>query len=214
MSIFLKFFIWKFDRCSLIDVQKWDWSLIRRKKNPASVSGCFLLYLFGVGTKLRLLFKRLSVSKENECFDKFITFLDGSDLCINYKILRCCLWVFSYLLWSYICINFQLSCFLQNSKQSSVLTNISKWMRNRISSNVFEYKDFTLSISSCAFVYECACNYFLYLFYKSHKGNIDFKDKKETYLTNIAPNNVYFKINKRHTRKRCEICSKLTMKYC
>ena len=54
--------------------------MIRRKKFSESVSSYFLLYFFGVGTKLRFLFKSLKVSKENECFDKLITFPDRSDL--------------------------------------------------------------------------------------------------------------------------------------
>ena len=41
---------------------------------------CFLLYFFGVGTKLRFLFKSLKVVEEKDCFDKFITFFEGSDL--------------------------------------------------------------------------------------------------------------------------------------
>ena len=54
------------------------------------MSSCFLLYFFGVGTKLRFLFKSLKVPKENECFDKFITFPDGSDLyLILLLIVRC-----------------------------------------------------------------------------------------------------------------------------
>ena len=46
-------------------------SLIRQKTFSASLSNC--LYFFGVGMKLRFLFKSLKVSKENECFDKFVT---------------------------------------------------------------------------------------------------------------------------------------------
>ena len=61
----------------------------------ASLSNCFLLHFFGVGTKLRILFKSLKVSKENECFDKLVTFSDGSDLyLILLLIARCMLSVF------------------------------------------------------------------------------------------------------------------------
>ena len=40
--------------------------------------------------KLRFLFRSLYVSKENECFDKFTTFPDGSDLYLSeFVIVRC-----------------------------------------------------------------------------------------------------------------------------
>ena len=44
------------------------------------MSSCFLLHFFGVGTTLRISFKSLKVSEENECFDKFKSFPNGSDL--------------------------------------------------------------------------------------------------------------------------------------
>ena len=94
---FCLFFIWKgrfswsvFD-FGLISL-KWARSLIRRKKFSASLSNCFLLYFSDVGTKLRFLFKSLKVSKENECFDKFITCPNGSGLyLILILIARCML---------------------------------------------------------------------------------------------------------------------------
>ena len=69
-------------------------SLISRKKF------CwFLLYIFEVGMKLRFLFRSLYVSKENECFDKFTTFPDGSDLYLSaFVIVRCSLKVFALFL--------------------------------------------------------------------------------------------------------------------
>ena len=43
-----------------------------------------------MGIKLRFLFRSLYVSKENECFDKFTTFPDGSDLYLSeFVIVRC-----------------------------------------------------------------------------------------------------------------------------
>ena len=70
--------------------------MIQRKTVLASLSNCFLLHFFGVGTKLRILFKSLKVSKENECFDKLVTFPDGSDLyLILLLIAYCMLIVFS-----------------------------------------------------------------------------------------------------------------------
>ena len=71
-------------------------SLIWRKKCSASLSNCFLLHFFGVGTKLRILFRSLKVSKENECFVKLVAFSGGSDLyLILLLIARCMLIVFS-----------------------------------------------------------------------------------------------------------------------
>ena len=58
-------------------------SLISRKKFCKSEDSWFLLYFFEVGMKLRFLFRSLYVSKENEYFGKFTTFLDGSDLCLS-----------------------------------------------------------------------------------------------------------------------------------
>ena len=55
------------------------------------MSSCFLLRFFGVGTKLRFLFKSLKVSKENECFDNFITFSDGSDLYLILLLIARCI---------------------------------------------------------------------------------------------------------------------------
>ena len=93
---FCLFFIWKgrfswsvFD-FGLISL-KWTRSLIRRQKFSASLSNYFLLYLFGVGTKLRFLFKILKASKENECFDKFITCSDGSGSYLILLLIACCM---------------------------------------------------------------------------------------------------------------------------
>ena len=62
---------------------KWARSLISRKKFSKSKDSWFLLYFFEVGMKLRFLFRSLYLSKENEYFGKFTTFLDGSDLCLS-----------------------------------------------------------------------------------------------------------------------------------
>ena len=52
-----------------------------------------------MGIKLRFLFRSLYVSKENECFDKFTTFPDGSDLYLSaFVIVRCSLKVFALFL--------------------------------------------------------------------------------------------------------------------
>ena len=52
-----------------------------------------------MGIKLRLLFKSLYVSKENECFNKFTAFSDGSDLYLcAFVIVRCSLKVFALFL--------------------------------------------------------------------------------------------------------------------
>ena len=49
--------------------------------------------------KLRFLFRSLYVSKENECFDKFTTFPDGSDLYLcAFVIVRCSLKAFALFL--------------------------------------------------------------------------------------------------------------------
>ena len=40
--------------------------------------------------KLRFLFRRLYLSKENECFDKPTTFSDESDLYLSEFIIFCC----------------------------------------------------------------------------------------------------------------------------
>ena len=49
--------------------------------------------------KLRFLFRSLYVSKENECFDKFTTFPDGSDLYLSaFVIVRCSVKVFTLFL--------------------------------------------------------------------------------------------------------------------
>ena len=78
---------------------KWAQSLISRMKFCKSEDSWFLLYLFGVGIKLRFLFRSLYVSKENECFDKFTTFPDGSDLYLSAFVIVCCsLEVFALLL--------------------------------------------------------------------------------------------------------------------
>ena len=55
------------------------------------MSSCFLLYFFGVGTKLGFLLKSLRVSKENECFDKFITFPDGLGLYLILLLIARCM---------------------------------------------------------------------------------------------------------------------------
>ena len=78
---------------------KWARSLISWKKFCKSEDSWFLLYLFEVGIKLRFLFRSLYVSKENECFDKFTTFPDGSDLYLSaFVIVRCSLKVFALFL--------------------------------------------------------------------------------------------------------------------
>ena len=78
---------------------KWARSLISWKKFCKSEDSWFLLYLFEVGIKLRFLFRSLYVSKENECFDKFTTFPDGSDLYLSaFLIVRCSLRVFALFL--------------------------------------------------------------------------------------------------------------------
>ena len=49
--------------------------------------------------KLRFLSRSLYVLKENECFDKFKTFPDGSDLYLSaFVIVRCSLKVFTFYL--------------------------------------------------------------------------------------------------------------------
>ena len=40
-----------------------------------------------MGMKLKFLFRSLYVPKENDCFDKFTTFPDGSDLYLNSVLL-------------------------------------------------------------------------------------------------------------------------------
>ena len=78
---------------------KWALSMISRKKFCKSEDNWFLLYLFEVGMKLRFLFRSLYVSKENECFDRFMTFPDGSDLYLSaFVIVRCSLKVFALFL--------------------------------------------------------------------------------------------------------------------
>ena len=83
---------------------KWPRSLISRKKFCKSEDSWFLLYLFEVGIKLRFLFRSLYVSKENECFDKFTTFPDGSDLYLSaFVIVRCSLKVCAlFLAWNLV----------------------------------------------------------------------------------------------------------------
>ena len=78
---------------------KWAVSLISQKKFCKSAGNWLLLYLFEVGMKLRFLFRSLYVSKENQCFDKFRTFPDGSDLYLSaYVVVRCILKVFAFFL--------------------------------------------------------------------------------------------------------------------
>ena len=78
---------------------KWALGLIRRKKFCKSEDNWFLFCLFEVGMKLRFLFISLYISKENECFNKFTTFPDGSDFYISaFVIVRCSLKVFALFL--------------------------------------------------------------------------------------------------------------------
>ena len=52
-----------------------------------------------MGIKLRFLFRGLYVSKENECFDKFMTFPHRSNLYLSaFVIVRCSLKVFAFFL--------------------------------------------------------------------------------------------------------------------
>ena len=58
-----------------------------------------MLYLFEVGIKFRFLFRSLHASKENECFDKFTSFPDRSDLYLSALVVfPCSLKVFALFL--------------------------------------------------------------------------------------------------------------------
>ena len=89
--------------CSLgwfaVAIQVSSRSLVSRQKFCKSENSWFLLYLFEVGMELRFSFRSLYVSKENKCFDKFMTFPDGSDLYLSaFVIIRCSLNVFALFL--------------------------------------------------------------------------------------------------------------------
>ena len=78
---------------------KWARILISRKKFCKSEDNWFLLCLFLVGMTIRFLFRSLWISKQNDCFDKFTTFPDGSDLYPSaFIIVRCSLKVFALFL--------------------------------------------------------------------------------------------------------------------
>ena len=79
------------DFCISLASLKWVQSFKRWKKFLGTVSRCFWLYCFGVGTTLKFSFKSMQVFKEKYCFDKFKIFPNGSDLYSSMFLIFCCI---------------------------------------------------------------------------------------------------------------------------